>query len=177
MKETIVHLILEIPLVAEAKPSLSETEYEAERQGIELRFKIKKKPAIVTDSRLNKLHPPEVLKGKMMVSVYCTPDRKQKMIRLMQNSMVDALQDLSSLYKQLSIQTMKFDWGNSFPLPANTIHCPHCGINVTNEPQTEVGMFCPVGCGDFWKSETIPGAELDQYRHDPKHNMMIKHSK
>lgn len=55
-----------------------------------------------------------------------------------------------------------------------TSHCPHCGVDVTKEEETEDGIFCPKGCGDFWRSETIPGSELHLYSHNEKHNMMIK---
>ncbi len=53
-------------------------------------------------------------------------------------------------------------------------HCPHCGTDVTNEEETEYGIFCPKGCGDFWRSETIPGSELKNYRHVKEYNLMIK---
>jgi len=54
------------------------------------------------------------------------------------------------------------------------IHCPHCGFDVTSEPETEYGIFCPKGCGDFWSSEAISGAEIKNYRHNKKNNMMMR---
>lgn len=56
----------------------------------------------------------------------------------------------------------------------DTIHCPHCGTDVTHEEETEFGIFCPKGCGDFWKSETIPGDEIINYRYAKEYNMMLK---
>jgi endogenous inhibitor of DNA gyrase (YacG/DUF329 family) len=53
-------------------------------------------------------------------------------------------------------------------------HCPHCGADVTDVEETEYGIFCPNGCGDFWRSETIPASELSQYTHNAKHNMMMR---
>jgi len=42
----------------------------------------------------------------------------------------------------------------------STLHCPHCGFDITNELETEYGVFCPnacnAKCGDFWKSEALP---------------------
>lgn len=55
-----------------------------------------------------------------------------------------------------------------------SIHCPHCGTDVSQVEESEFGMFCPKGCGDFWRSEAIPGDELNQYRHSSSHNMMLK---
>lgn len=41
-------------------------------------------------------------------------------------------------------------------------YCPHCGVDVTNEVETEYGVFCP-GCGaDFWKSETLTSKDEDK---------------
>lgn len=57
---------------------------------------------------------------------------------------------------------------------AATRHCPHCGTDVTTEPVTEYGIFCPAGCGDFWESETMPGNTLHLYRHSRHFNMMLK---
>jgi hypothetical protein len=54
-----------------------------------------------------------------------------------------------------------------------TSHCPHCGYDVTKVEETEFGIFCPKGCGDFWRSETISGDELPFYVHDTTFNMMI----
>lgn len=53
-------------------------------------------------------------------------------------------------------------------------YCPHCGVDVTNEEETEYGIFCPNGCGDFWRSETIPENDLELYTYDEKFNMMIR---
>ena len=46
----------------------------------------------------------------------------------------------------------------------NKIYCPYCGADVTKEKETEFGIFCPNGCGDFWKSEAIPKEELQKNR-------------
>jgi endogenous inhibitor of DNA gyrase (YacG/DUF329 family) len=57
-----------------------------------------------------------------------------------------------------------------------TRHCPHCGLDVTAIEETEYGIFCPKGCGDFWASETIAGDELHLYKHDKKYNMMLRNT-
>jgi hypothetical protein len=53
-------------------------------------------------------------------------------------------------------------------------YCPYCGADVTNQKETEFGIFCPNGCGDFWRSEAIPKRELHLYFHDTEHNIMLK---
>lgn len=55
-----------------------------------------------------------------------------------------------------------------------TNHCPHCGADVTKEPETECGLICPKCHDDFWRSETIPGADISQYTHFPEYNLMIR---
>jgi ribosomal protein L37AE/L43A len=57
--------------------------------------------------------------------------------------------------------------------------CPHCGRDVTDETETEFGIFCPNRCGDFWQSETIPATEIHNYVHvcvPHQYNFMIHKS-
>lgn len=57
---------------------------------------------------------------------------------------------------------------------ADKTFCPHCGHDVTECVETEYGIFCPKCCNDFWRSETIPEAEIAAYRHFPEYNLMLK---
>ena len=34
-------------------------------------------------------------------------------------------------------------------------YCPNCGADVTEEVETEFGIFCPECHSDFWESETL----------------------
>ena len=53
-------------------------------------------------------------------------------------------------------------------------HCPHCGHDVTDSEETDMGIFCPKCGNDFWRSETIPASEIGQYHYEKKYNMMIR---
>jgi hypothetical protein len=51
--------------------------------------------------------------------------------------------------------------------------CPHCGTDVTNEQETEYGIFCPKCHSDFWRSETIREENLKDFKYFPEYNAMI----
>ena len=41
------------------------------------------------------------------------------------------------------------------------IYCSNCGVDVTEETETEFGIFCPSCHNDFWKSEALNEEQKD----------------